>query len=150
MADLKDLYQDVILDHYRNPRNNFRIEFANRQGEGLNPLCGDRFCIYLQIEGGLIRNIGFEGEGCAISLASASMMTEKLKLKTEDEAKAIHDAFLRLLTSPSVSQLESDRLGNLRVFSGVRDYPVRVKCATLAWQALSAALERRTDAVSTE
>jgi nitrogen fixation protein NifU and related proteins len=150
MADLKDLYQDIILDHYKRPRNRAKPQYSNRQADAFNPLCGDKFKIYLQIEDGFIRDIGFDGAGCAISVASASMMTEILKGRTQDEARTIHAAFVDLLSSPADAQPESISLGDLAVFSSVREYPVRVKCATLAWKALLAAMEHGPLAVSTE
>jgi len=150
MAELRELYQDLILDHYKNPRNLHRLEYPNRKADGLNPLCGDKFSVYLAIEEGRICDIAFEGAGCAISMASASMMTVILKGKSEKEALAIHNAFLQLLSSRSEVPPGIDLLGELAVFSSVRDYPVRVKCATLAWHALRAALDRQADTVSTE
>jgi nitrogen fixation protein NifU and related proteins len=150
MADLKDLYQDTILDHCKKPRNRSKPLHSNKEADALNPLCGDKFRIYLQIEDGVIRDIGFDGTGCAISIASASMMTEILKGKTEDEARIIHDAFIRLLSSSTDPGSENQSLGALAAFSSVREYPVRVKCATLAWKALLAAIEQHPYPVSTE
>jgi nitrogen fixation NifU-like protein len=146
---LRELYQEVILDHSKNPRN-FRVpEGAHRQAKGYNPLCGDRITLFVEVEGGVVKNIGFQGAGCAISTASASMMTEALKGKTEAEAEELFDAFHSLVTGKS-AQPDEERLGKLAVFAGVRDYPVRVKCATLAWHTLKAALARQEEAVSTE
>ncbi len=150
MADLRDLYQEVILDHHKKPRNFHKIEQANRQADGYNPLCGDKLSVYMQIENGIIRDIGFIGAGCAISTASASMMTESLKGKTEAEAKAIFERFHKLVTNHSEPQLAPASMGKLAVFSGVREYPVRVKCATLAWHTMRAALEGRQETVATE
>jgi nitrogen fixation protein NifU and related proteins len=150
MADLRDLYQEVILDHHKKPRNFHKIEHANRQADGLNPLCGDRLSVYIQIENGIVKDISFMGAGCAISTASASMMTESLKGRTEAEAKAIFECFQRMLTNHTNAQPDPVDLGKLSVFSGVREYPVRVKCATLAWHTLRAALEGHTGTVATE
>ena len=150
MADLRDLYQEVILDHHKKPRNFHKLEHANRQADGYNPLCGDKLSVYLQIENGTVKDIGFVGTGCAISTASASMMTESLKGKTEAEAKAIFERFHHLVTDHSEPQPDQAVMGKLVVFSGVREYPVRVKCATLAWHTMRAALERRQETVATE
>lgn len=153
MADLRDLYQEVILDHHRKPRNFRKIEDANRQADGYNPLCGDKLSVYMRVEDGVVKDISFVGMGCAISTASASMMTESLKGKTEVEAWAIFDKFHDLVTNRSDSNPDpatTDGLGKLAVFSGVREYPVRVKCATLAWHTMGAALERQQETVATE
>jgi nitrogen fixation protein NifU and related proteins len=150
MAELKDLYQDTILDHYKNPRNRNKPQHSNREADALNPLCGDKFRIYLQLEDGVLRDIGFDGAGCAISIASASMMTETLKGKTEDEARSIYDTFINLLASPAEAKSDIQLPAALAVFSSVREYPVRVKCATLAWKALLAAIELNPLPVSTE
>jgi nitrogen fixation protein NifU and related proteins len=150
MADLRDLYQDVILDHHKKPRNFHKLDHANRQADGYNPLCGDKLSVYLQIENGVVKDIGFIGTGCAISTASASMMTESLKGKTETEAKAIFERFHQLATDHSEPQPDLAAMGKLAVFSGIREYPVRVKCATLAWHTMRAALEGRQETVATE
>jgi nitrogen fixation protein NifU and related proteins len=150
MADLKDLYQEAILDHCRRPRNFREPERSNRRGEGFNPLCGDKLSVFLFVENGIIREIGFAGTGCAILIASASMMTERLKEKTEAEAKIAFDRFHQLITSSADAGQDLDGMGELAVFSTLRDYPVRVKCATLAWQAMLAALEKRPETTSTE
>lgn len=152
---LRELYQEVILDHSKNPRNYRVPEGASLQAKGYNPLCGDRITLYATVEGGVIKSIGFQGAGCAISTASASMMTEALKGKTEAEAEALFSAFHSVVTGKSQGTDEEksgqlDQLGKLAVFAGVRDYPVRVKCATLAWHTLKAALARQEEAVSTE
>ena len=147
MADLRDLYQEVILEHSKRPRN-FRVpQGANRKAEGFNPLCGDHFTVYLDVDNGAIRDIGFEGEGCAISKASASMMTQILKGKTTAEAGEMFKKFHALVTGKNGVPEE---LGKLAVFAGVSEFPVRVKCACLAWHALHAALEGKQEAVSTE
>jgi nitrogen fixation NifU-like protein len=146
---LRELYQEVILDHSKNPRNFQVLPGASRQAKGYNPLCGDRITIFVEVEDGVVRNVGFQGTGCAISTASASMMTEALKGKTEAEAEKLFSAFHDLVTGKSELG-DGDGLGKLAVFAGVRDYPVRVKCATLAWHTLKAALARQEEAVSTE
>lgn len=150
MADLRDLYQEVILDHHKKPRNFHKLQNANRQADGYNPLCGDKLSVYMRIEEGIVKEIGFIGTGCAISTASASMMTESLKGKTEAEAKAAFEKFHALVTNHSETQADPASLGKLAVFSGVREYPVRVKCATLAWHTMRAALEGSKKTVATE
>ncbi len=146
---LRELYQEVILDHSKNPRNFRALPGASRQAKGYNPLCGDRISIFVDVENGVVRNVGFQGAGCAISTASASMMTEALKGKTEAEAEKLFTAFHDLVTGKS-ELVDGDGLGKLAVFAGVSDYPVRVKCATLAWHTLKAALAQQEEAVSTE
>jgi nitrogen fixation protein NifU and related proteins len=149
MSDLRELYQEVILDHNRNPRNFGVLADANRDAEGHNPLCGDRVSVYLRVEGERIADIAFQGSGCAISTASASLMTESLKGKTLGEARELFHSFHDLVTTGRNSGgVES--LGKLAVFSGVREYPIRVKCATLAWHAVQAALDQKERPVSTE
>jgi nitrogen fixation protein NifU and related proteins len=148
MADLRELYQQVILDHHKKPRNFRKLENGNRKAEGFNPLCGDRLTLYLRIEDGVVREVGFEGSGCAISTASASMMTESLKGKTEAEIESLFRRFHDLVVGKSNPDPET--MGKLAVFAGVRDYPVRVKCATLAWHTLRAALRQSPETVATE
>lgn len=148
MPDLRELYQQVILDHHKKPRNFRKLSHANRHAEGFNPLCGDKINLYLEVEGGVVKDIAFEGSGCAISTASASMMTEALKGRTEAEARAIFDRFHELVVGNGTP--EAANLGKLAVFSGVRDYPVRVKCAVLCWHTLKAALDGRKETVATE
>jgi nitrogen fixation NifU-like protein len=150
MSDLRELYQEVILDHHKRPRNFRRLTSANRHANGFNPLCGDRISIELFIEGGIVRDVGFQGSGCAISTASASMMTESLKGKTEAEAEMLFRRFHDLVTGQENAKGEQADMGKLAVFSGVREYPVRVKCATLCWHTLKAALDGRQDSVATE
>jgi nitrogen fixation protein NifU and related proteins len=150
MPDLKDLYQQSILDHYKKPRNCRRPEHANRQAEAFNPLCGDKLNIFLHIDTGIIRDIGFMGTGCAISIASASMMTENLKGKTEIEAAILLERFCQMLESRPDSAEIQVSLGDLDVFSSVRGYPVRIKCATLAWHAARAAIKFSQGTVSTD
>lgn len=146
MKELRDLYQEVIFDHYRSPRNYGPLPSANRDAEGYNPLCGDKVKLHLQVEDGVIRDAHFEGSGCAISTASASLMTEVLKGKDEEEAMRLMEEFQRLVTGAS----EPEGLGKLEALAGVREFPSRVKCATLAWHTMQAALENRHVPVSTE
>ncbi len=145
MADSRSLYEQVILDHNKKPRNFGKIENADAEIEGFNPLCGDHFTIYVKMEGDRIREVAFDGAGCAISKSSASIMTTTLKGKTIEEAKKIFEAFHQMVTSAPDAEFDADALGKLQVFSGVREYPVRIKCATLAWHALVAALEGQTE-----
>jgi nitrogen fixation protein NifU and related proteins len=142
-----DLYQDIILDHSKRPRNCHTMDDANRKAEGYNPLCGDKLQLYLKLEEGIVKDVSFIGSGCAISTASASLMTESLKGKSREEALKLLDQFHELLTTDS--EVTKD-LGKLVVFCGVRDYPARVKCATLAWHTLKSALTNIEETVSTE
>ena len=148
MNDLRDLYQDVILDHYRRPRHRGALVDANRRAQGFNPLCGDQLTLYIRVKDGVIEEVSFEGSGCAISTASASLLTESIKGKTEREAEALFDRFRELVTQDDVTPHPG--LGKLEVLAGVREFPVRVKCATLAWHTLRAALAGRHEPVSTE
>ncbi len=150
MPDLRELYQEVILDHHKKPRNFHKLESANRQADGYNPLCGDKLSVYLRIEDGVVRDAGFVGAGCAISTASASMMTESLKGKTEAEVEALFKRFHELVTGQIPAGEDLSSLGKLAVFSGVREYPVRVKCASLAWHTMHAALGGSKETVATE
>jgi nitrogen fixation NifU-like protein len=150
MGELRDLYQDVILEHSKTPRNYRELVAANHKAEGFNPLCGDRFTVYLDLDGDSIRDISFQGSGCAISKASASMMTQILKGKTKADAEKLFGRFHDMVTGHEPSEAEEAELGKLTVFSGVSEFPVRVKCATLAWHTLNAALEGKQEAVSTE
>ncbi|HET9645479.1 MAG TPA: SUF system NifU family Fe-S cluster assembly protein [Burkholderiaceae bacterium] len=149
MPDLRDLYQEVILDHNRKPRNFGRLAGANRSAKGFNPLCGDQLTLYLKLVDGVIVDVRFEGDGCAISTASASLMTEAMKGKTEQEAQALFDAVHALLTTGNGVDAAAP-LGKLEVLAGVHEFPVRVKCATLAWHTLLAALHGQTRPVTTE
>ena len=149
-ADLRDLYQELVIDHSKRPRNFRRLDGANLTAQGYNPLCGDRVTIYLKFENGRVQDIAFEGSGCAISTASTSMMTEAVKGKTKEEAQAVFERFHDLVTGIHRPQASEPPLGKLEVFSNVSDYPVRVKCATLAWHTLRSALEGTGDTVSTE
>ena len=149
MSDLSDLYQEVILDHNRSPRNFRRMEGASHHAEGYNPLCGDRLKVYVTVADDRIADVAFEGNGCAISKASASLMTEALKGRTLDEARALFDTFQGMVTSPLGSELPA--VGKLAALAGVREFPARVKCASLAWHTMHAALKAESDAVvSTE
>ena len=140
MSDLSDLYQEVILDHNRSPRNFRRMEGASHHAEGFNPLCGDRVTVFVQIEGARIADVAFEGSGCAISKASASLMTDELKGSTVADARRLFERFHRMVTTPSDQAVEE--LGKLSALAGVREFPVRVKCASLAWHTLKAAIDR--------
>ena len=149
MSDLSDLYQEVVLDHGKRPRNFGPLEGATHRAEGLNPLCGDRITVWAKVEGGALREARFEGSGCAISKASASVMTGVVKGKTPEEIDALFARFHRLVTQGPQAG-EEEALGKLAVFGGVHDYPTRVKCASLAWHALRAALAKKGEPVSTE
>ena len=150
MNPLDDLYQEVILDHQRNPRNFTRLPSANRRAEGTNPLCGDHVTVYLEVEDGTIKNIGFEGEGCAIAKASASMMTGAVKGKTLAEAAEVFRKFHQMVMGDPDPCFDIEALGKLAAFSGVSAFPVRVKCASLAWHTLNAAMrESRGPVVAT-
>ena len=149
MSELTDLYQEVILDHNRRPHNFRVIDGATAKQEGYNPLCGDRLTLYLTLEGDVIKDAAFQGQGCAISKASASLMTDAIKGKTVAEARELFEHFHAMITSETDTPLED--LGKLSVFAGVRDYPTRIKCASLAWHTMKAAVAHETDApVSTE
>jgi nitrogen fixation NifU-like protein len=141
MADLRDLYQEVIFDHYKRPRNFQKLADADHCAKGHNPLCGDHVTIYLRVKNGLIEDVSFEGSGCAISTASASLMTEALKGKTIADAERMFEGFHEMVTQPDTPA--HPELGKLEVLSGVREFPARVKCATLCWHTLSAALHRQ-------
>ena len=148
-ADLRDLYQEVIVDHGRRPRNFGPLPGASHQAEGFNPLCGDRMSLQLQVVDGIIRDARFEGAGCAISTASASLMTEALVGRSETEAEALFGNFHEMLTGEEHPEAAL-ALGKLEVFAGVRQFPSRVKCATLAWHTLLAALHQAQQTVTTE
>lgn len=145
--DLKDLYRDVIVDHNRNPRNFGKLDPADAHADGHNPLCGDRLSLYVNLDGGRIREVKFDGSGCAISVASASLLTEAVKGKTREEVHALFEDMHRLLTQQD-TDVELSKLGKLAALSGVREFPARVKCASLCWHTLNAALERQTEAQS--
>lgn len=152
MSDLRELYQELIVDHSKRPRNFGKLEGANRQATGYNPLCGDKVTVYLKLNGeGRIEDVHFEGAGCAISTASASMMTERSKGKTVAEAEQLFETFHKLVTGDaSAAKTPGQDLGKLAVFSGVSEFPLRVKCATLAWHTFRSALEGQQDVVTTE
>ena len=148
MNELRELYQQVIFDHYKQPRNRHALDPASHEAEGHNPLCGDNVKVYLQVEDGVIRDVGFEGGGCAIATASASLMTEMLKGKRVEEVEHLFDEFHDMVTGEQPAG--TTRLGKLEVLAGVREFPARVKCATLAWHTLRAALDPRHGRVTTE
>jgi nitrogen fixation protein NifU and related proteins len=147
MSDLNELYQEVILDHNKRPRNFRTIEGASHHADGYNPLCGDKLSLTVQVDGDQIADVAFVGSGCAISKASASLMTDTLKGKSVAEARALFERFHRMVTTPPDQPVED--MGKLSVLAGVREFPVRVKCASLAWHTLKAALERK-ESTSTE
>ena len=141
MSELSELYQQVILDHNKKPRNFKQLEGANRTAEGFNPLCGDQLTVYMLIEESIVSDLSFVGTGCAISKAAASMMTQAVKGKTREEARTMFDEFHRMVTGNLDVEAEPNVLGRLKIFAGVRDYPARVKCASLPWHTMHAALE---------
>ena len=149
MSELSDLYQEVILDHNKNPRNFREIADADRTADGKNPLCGDALRVYVAMDGDTVADVSFKGSGCAISKASASMMTQAVKGKTRDEAEAIFDEFHRMVTGDLDIETDENHLGKLKIFAGVLEFPARVKCASLSWHTLNAALQGD-DSVSTE
>jgi nitrogen fixation NifU-like protein len=149
MSELSELYQQVILDHNKKPRNFRKLETANHSAEGFNPLCGDQLTVYLNLAEGAVKEISFEGSGCAISKASASMMTQALKGKTKQEAEELFGEFHGMVTGEFDEETSESKLGNLKIFSGVREFPVRVKCASLPWHTMHAALNNQ-ETISTE
>ena len=150
MSDLQELYRDMVMDHNRRPRNFRKMEEPTCSLEGYNPLCGDRVIVYVQLEGDRIADIAFQGSGCAISRASASMMTESVKGKRTDEAEGLFQAVRDMLTRPPGSDFDEDKLGDLVILAGVSAFPTRIKCATLSWHALHTALQGQAATVSTE
>ena len=140
MSELSELYQQVILDHNKKPRNFRKLETANRSAEGYNPLCGDQLTVYLELEDEVVKEVSFEGSGCAISKAAASMMTQSVKGKTKEEAEKLFDEFHRMVTGELDAEATPNGLGRLTIFAGVRDFPARVKCASLSWHTMHAAL----------
>jgi nitrogen fixation NifU-like protein len=150
MSDLRELYQEVILDHNKRPRNFHKLEGANRTAEGYNPLCGDQITVSLRLEDDVIKDISFQGSGCAISKASASLMTTSVKGKTRAEAEVLFDRVHTMLTGERDTTVDPHELGKLAVLSGVCEFPARVKCASLAWHTLHAALKGAGEAVLTE
>ena len=149
-GELRDLYQEVVIDHSKQPRNFRKVEGATRTAEGFNPLCGDQLTLYVKLANGVIEDIGFQGTGCAISKASASLMTAALKGKKQDEALALFKRVHVLLTDGPNGEVKPEEVGKLAALSGVWEFPMRVKCATLAWHTLRSALEGKGDGVSTE
>ena len=150
MPDLRELYQEVILDHTKNPRNYRAMPDATAQADGNNPLCGDRVTVYLKLEGDRIVDASFQGQGCAISKSSASIMTEAVKGKTREEAEALFDRFHEMITGKPGAPVDPKVLGKLAVFQGVSEFPHRVNCASLAWHTLKSALEQKPDVVTLE
>jgi nitrogen fixation NifU-like protein len=150
MSELRDLYQSVILDHSKKPRNSGVLENANRVAVGHNPLCGDKIRLHLDVEDDVVKDIRFEGSGCAISTASASLMTQAVKSKPLEDVLRLFDGFRGLVTATSSEEVDADGLGKLAVFSGVRGFPMRVKCATLAWHTLKNAIEGSAETAKTE
>lgn len=150
MSDLRDLYQEVVVDHSKRPRNFRKLEGPHLTAQGYNPLCGDRVAVHVKLENGRLSDVSFEGSGCAISTASASIMTEMVKGKTTEEAEALFRGFHDLATKGETGGRSAPPLGKLEVFSKVSDYPARVKCATLVWHTLHSALEGGKDVASTE
>ena len=149
MSELSELYQAVILDHNKKPRNFHKLENANRHAEGFNPLCGDHLNVYLRLEDDQVKEVSFEGSGCAISKASASMMTQAVKGKSKEDAETLFNEFHRMAMGELDVETEPNHLGKLTIFAGVRDFPARVKCATLSWHTMHAALNEQ-QKVSTE
>lgn len=149
MSELSDLYQEVILDHNKNPRNFREIENASHRADGHNPLCGDQLKVFMAVEGGIVKDVAFTGSGCAISKASASMMTQSLKGKTKSEAETLFDEFHRMVTGRLDIESEENHLGKLKIFAGVLEFPARVKCASLSWHTAHAALNEE-ESASTE
>ena len=150
MSDLDDLYQEVILDHNKSPRNYRAMADANRKGEGYNPLCGDHVTVYVRLDNGVIQDISFQGSGCAISKASASMMTAELKGKSESDAHALFDSVHKMLTGEADGPAGVDKVGKLAILSGVCKFPARVKCASLAWHTVNSALTGEACPATTE
>ncbi len=150
MGEIEDLYQDLILDHSRTPRNFKKLEKYTQSAEGFNPLCGDKVTIYTQCEGDVLKEVSFQGSGCAISKASASILTTVIKNKKLDEIKNLFEKFHHMVTEGSGSQEDFKDLGKLSAFAGVKEFPIRVKCATLPWHTLKAALESKREVISTE
>jgi nitrogen fixation NifU-like protein len=150
MSDLRELYQEVILDHTKRPRNFGTLEHATHRAQGFNPLCGDQLALFVEVADGRVKDISFAGKGCAISTASASLLTEALKGRTTDEAHALFKRFHGVVTTPPDQPIDISELGKLAVLAGVREFPMRVKCASLAWHTLEAALAGRAEPVTTE
>jgi nitrogen fixation NifU-like protein len=150
MSEVRDLYQEVILDHNKRPRNFRRPEHPTHEAHGNNPLCGDKVTVYVTVEDGIVKDVAFEGRGCAISTASASLMTEMVKGRKIEDAQDLFHRFHEMVTGAAPTGVEAEDLDKLQVLSGVQEYPMRVKCATLSWHTLAAALEGGAKTVSTE
>ena len=150
MSELRDLYQELILDHTREPRNFGKLEVANRTARGVNPLCGDQLELYLLLEDGVVRDVRFEGRGCAIATASASLMTQAIKGRHVDEVARLFERFHEAVTTPPDQEIDISELGKLAALTGVREFPVRVKCASLAWHTLQVAMQGRDEIAVTE
>ena len=150
MTELQELYQEIIMEHNRKPRNFRVLEDASRSANGFNPFCGDSITLYLAMAGDLITDVAFQGSGCAISRASASLMTESLQGKTSAEAKKVFEAFHEMLTGGPDAQIDTEELGDLEALGGVSRFPTRIKCATLSWHTLQGALKGQDQTVSTE
>ena len=149
MSGLSELYQEILLEHNSKPRNFRKVEEANQTSEGFNPLCGDQISLYLKVVDGIIDDVGFQGTGCAISRASASMMTQSIKGRSVERAQEIFDAFHHMITEPG-GELDYDTLGDLETLSGINEFPTRIKCAVLAWHTMKAALAGDTNEITTE
>ncbi len=149
MSGLSELYQEILLEHNSKPQNFREVEEANQTSEGFNPLCGDQITLYLKVVDGVIDDVGFQGSGCAISRASASMMTQSIKGQSVERAQEIFDAFHHMVTEPG-GELDYDTLGDLETLSGINEYPTRIKCAVLAWHTMKAALNGETNQITTE
>ena len=149
MSNLHDLYQEILLEHNNKPRNYRKLEDSNRRADGYNPLCGDQITLYLKVEDDVIADVSFQGVGCAISRASASMLTQSVKGETLAKAEEIFDGFHALITDPA-AEVDYDLLGDLEMLSGISAFPTRIKCAVLAWHTLNAAIEGKEDSVTTE
>ena len=143
MSELSELYQQVILDHNKKPRNFHKLEAANHMAEGYNPLCGDQLNVYVELDNDSVKDVSFEGSGCAISKASASMMTQAVKGMSKHDAETLFEEFHRMVTGQLDEETDPNHLGKLKIFAGVREFPVRVKCATLSWHTLLAALQNQ-------
>ncbi len=150
MSVFQELYQEVILDHNKNPRNYRRMDDANHHADGHNPLCGDKIKVYLNVDDGVVKDVSFEGVGCAISTASASLMTESIKGKPLSEVKSLFETFHGIVTTSADEEIDASSLGKLEALTGVREFPMRVKCATLAWHTMNTALESKETVATTE
>ena len=150
MSELQELYQEIIMEHNWKPRNFRKLEDASQTADGFNPFCGDKITLYLKLDDDVVSDVGFQGSGCAISRASASLMTESIKGKTRAEADKIFDAFHKMITRGPDGEFDSEGLDDLEVLAGVSEFPVRIKCATLSWHTLQSALKGDQETVKTE